>query len=104
MARRCVTCDLTGRDETQIALVEAYCKAQGLWRDANTPPPEFTAVIEIDLSAVEPSVSGPSRPQDRVALGDAPGAFRAYVSTTAKPKGIPGFVAQGRRRGDRRDH
>ena len=77
----------TGRDETQIALVEAYCKAQGLWRDTNTPPPEFTAVIEIDLSAVEPSVSGPSRPQDRVALGDAPGAFRAYVSTTAKPKG-----------------
>ena len=49
--------------------------------------PEFTAVIEIDLSAVEPSVSGPSRPQDRVALGDAPGAFRAYVSTSAKPKG-----------------
>ena len=60
---------LTGRDEAQVALVEAYCKAQGLWRDASTPPAEFTAIVEIDLSAVEPSVAGPSRPQDRVPLG-----------------------------------
>jgi aconitate hydratase len=66
---------LTGRDEAQVALVEAYCKAQGLWRDAGTPPAEFTAVVEIDLSAVEPSVAGPSRPQDRVPLGEAPAAF-----------------------------
>src|SRR3954464_484037 len=50
---------LTGRDEAQLALVEAYCKAQGLWRDADTPPPEFTDILEIDLSSVEPSVSGP---------------------------------------------
>jgi aconitate hydratase len=77
----------TGRDEAQIALVEAYCRAQGLWRDADTPPPEFTAVVEIDLSAVEPSVSGPSRPQDRVPLGDAPKAFRTCVPAAAKPKG-----------------
>jgi aconitate hydratase len=67
---------LTGRDEAQLALVEAYCRAQGLWRDPDTPPPEFTAVIEIDLSAVEPSVAGPSRPQDRVPLGQAPAVFR----------------------------
>ena len=66
---------LTGRDEAQVALVEAYCKSQGLWRDAGTPPAEFTAVIEIDLSEVEPSVAGPSRPQDRVPLGEAPAAF-----------------------------
>jgi aconitate hydratase len=71
---------LTGRDEAQVALVEAYCKAQGLWRDADTPPAEFTAVLEIDLSAVEPSVAGPSRPQDRVPLGQAPGVFRNYLS------------------------
>jgi aconitate hydratase len=77
----------TGREEAQIALVEAYCRAQGLWRDADTPPPEFTAVVEIDLSAVEPSVSGPSRPQDRVPLGDAPKAFRTCVPAAAKPKG-----------------
>jgi aconitate hydratase len=68
---------LTGRDEAQVALVEAYCKAQGLWRDASTP--DFTDVIEFDLSAVEPSVSGPSRPQDRVPLGQAPLAFKKLV-------------------------
>ena len=66
---------LTGRDEAQVALVEAYCKAQGLWRDAGTPPAEFTGIVEIDLSAVEPSVAGPSRPQDRVPLREAPSAF-----------------------------
>src|SRR5438876_2444765 len=70
---------LTGRDEAQVALVEAYCKAQGLWRDANTPPPAFTEILEIDLSMVEPSVSGPSRPQDRVPLAQAPSAFRKLV-------------------------
>src|SRR2546425_8617905 len=70
---------LTGRDEAQVALVEAYCRAQGLWRDPQTPPAEFTAVSEFDLSAVEPSVSGPSRPQDRVPLGQAPEAFRKLV-------------------------
>ena len=74
---------LTGRDEAQVALVEAYCKAQGLWRDATTPAPEFTGVIEIDLAAVEPSVSGPSRPQDRVPLSGAPAAFRKLAD---KPK------------------
>src|SRR5919206_3894203 len=67
---------LTGRDEAQVALVEAYCKAQGLWRDADTPAAEFTSVLEIDLSRIEPSVSGPSRPQDRVPLREAPAAFR----------------------------
>ena len=74
---------LTGRDEAQVALVEAYCKAQGLWRDAQTPAPEFTQVLEIDLTAIEPSVSGPSRPQDRVPLREAPDAFRTLVE---KPK------------------
>ena len=80
---------LTGRDEAHVALVEAYCKAQGLWRDAGTPPAEFTGTIEIDLSAVEPSVAGPSRPQDRVALHEAPSAFRALVP---KPKEKDGDV------------
>ena len=81
---------LTGRDEAQVALVEAYCKAQGLWRDAGTRPAEFTAVVEIDLSAVEPSVSGPSRPQDRVPLREAPAAFRSLVP---EPKEKDGDVA-----------
>jgi aconitate hydratase len=74
----------TGRDEMQVALVEAYCKAQGLWRDPETPPPEFTAVIEIDLSAVEPSVSGPSRPQDRVPLAAAPAAFDDFLAASPR--------------------
>ena len=73
---------LTGRDEAQVALVEAYCKAQGLWRDASTPAPAFTAVLEIDLSTVEPSVSGPSRPQDRLPLRDAPAAFQKLLTKT----------------------
>src|SRR3954467_7771222 len=77
---------LTGRDEAQLALVEAYCKAQGLWRDADTPPPEFTDILEIDLSSVEPSVSGPSRPQDRMPLREAPAAFRKLVT---KEKATP---------------
>jgi aconitate hydratase len=81
---------LTGRDEAQVALVEAYCKAQGLWRDAGTPPAEFTATLEIDLSAVEPSVAGPSRPQDRVPLREASAAFRSLVP---EPKGKDGDVA-----------
>ncbi|HEX7220313.1 MAG TPA: aconitate hydratase AcnA [Burkholderiales bacterium] len=81
---------LTGRDEAQVRLVEAYCKAQGLFRDARTPPAEFSAIVEIDLSAVEPSVAGPSRPQDRVPLGEAPAAFRKLVSN---PKEKDGDVA-----------
>src|SRR5947207_1618913 len=77
---------LTGRDEAQVALVEAYCKAQGLWRDANTPPPEFSEILEIDLSSVEPSVSGPSRPQDRVALREAPSVFKKFLGREVPEK------------------
>jgi aconitate hydratase len=71
---------LTGRDERRIALVEAYCKAQGLWRDSATPEPRFTDTLELDLGAVEPSLAGPKRPQDRVALKHASAAFRAELT------------------------
>jgi aconitate hydratase len=67
---------LTGRDAQHIALVEAYCKAQGLWRDAGTPVPEYTAVVDFDLSAVEPSVAGPRRPNEHVPLPQASQTFR----------------------------
>ena len=60
----------TGRDPERIALVEAYAKAQGLWRDSDTPDPVFTDTLELDLGTVEPSLAGPKRPQDRVALSD----------------------------------
>ncbi len=65
------TCDylsFTGRDAAQVALVEAYAQAQGMWRDESTPDPVFTATLELDLSTVEPSLAGPKRPQDRVVL------------------------------------
>ncbi|WP_282605594.1 aconitate hydratase AcnA [Pelagibius sp. Alg239-R121] len=58
----------TGRDEDRVKLVEAYAKAQGMWRDSTTPDPVFTDSLELDLSTVEPSLAGPKRPQDRVAL------------------------------------
>jgi len=66
---------LTGRSDEQVALVEAYCRAQGLWREPDMPAAEFTQVIEFDLGSVVPSVSGPSRPQDRVALSLSGPAF-----------------------------
>ncbi|HLS04220.1 MAG TPA: aconitate hydratase [Actinomycetales bacterium] len=58
---------LTGRSEEQIALVEAYAKAQGLWHDPDHMP-EFAQIVELDLSQVEPSIAGPKRPQDRIPL------------------------------------
>src|SRR5690606_39010614 len=61
--------------EHRVALVEAYAKAQGLWRDANTPDPVFTDTLELDLSTVEPSLAGPRRPQDRVPLHRVPENF-----------------------------
>ena len=67
--------ETTGRAPEQIALVEAYAKAQGLWRDADTVDPVFTDTLELDLGEVEPSLAGPKRPQDRVALSAAAAAF-----------------------------
>lgn len=61
---------LTGRSDEQIALVEAYAKAQGLWHDPAREA-SYTSVLELDLSTVQPSISGPSRPQDRIALVDS---------------------------------
>jgi aconitate hydratase len=58
----------TGRDAARVALVEAYARAQGMWRDANSVEPVFTETLQLDLSTIEPSLAGPKRPQDRVAL------------------------------------
>jgi aconitate hydratase len=65
----------TGRDAAQVALVEAYAKAQGLWRDKNAPDPVYTDILELDISTVESSLAGPKRPQDRVALSQVSGSF-----------------------------
>nr|MBA3907037.1 aconitate hydratase [Pseudonocardiales bacterium] len=69
---------LTGRSATQIALVEAYAKEQGLWHDP-TREPVFSETLELDLSTVVPSIAGPKRPQDRIALTDAKPAFRKAI-------------------------
>jgi aconitate hydratase len=66
---------LTGRDPARIALVEAYAKAQGMWRDRASPDPVFTDTLELDMASVEPSLAGPKRPQDRVRLAGARAAF-----------------------------
>jgi len=82
---------LTGRSEEQIALVEAYYKEQGLFHTSASPEAEYTQTLELDLSAVEPSVAGPKRPQDRVLLKDAAASFAQQLPTllapTAKPLG-----------------
>ncbi|MCP5368678.1 MAG: aconitate hydratase AcnA [Hyphomicrobiales bacterium] len=65
----------TARDEARVALVEQYAKAQGMWRDAASPEPVFTDTLELDIGTVEPSLAGPKRPQDRVALSTAAASF-----------------------------
>ena len=70
---------LTGRSEEQIALVEAYAKAQGLWHDPDKEP-RFSEYLELDLSTVVPSIAGPKRPQDRVSLTDAKQSFRGALA------------------------
>jgi aconitate hydratase len=66
---------LTGRKKDAIKLVEAYAKAQGLWRDKSTPDPDFTDTVELDMTSVTPSIAGPKRPQDRIELTTSTLAF-----------------------------
>ncbi len=70
---------LTGRREEQVALVEAYTKAQGLFRTDDTPDPEYTDTLELDLSTVEPSIAGPRRPQDRIPLRQSKELFTQHL-------------------------
>ncbi len=78
---------LTGRPEEHVALVEAYCKEQGLFRTASSPEPRYSETLELDLGTVEPSLAGPSRPQDRVPLSAAREAFRSAVRTLLRQRG-----------------
>lgn len=70
---------VSGRDEATIALVEAYAKLQGMWRDERYADPVFTDTLELDMSKVEPSLAGPKRPQDLVALSKATAGFAAEL-------------------------
>jgi aconitate hydratase len=78
--------ELTGRPAEQIALVEAYAKAQGLWRVNGAPAADYTDVVELDLSKVEPSLAGPKRPQDRVPLHNAKSIYRSSVKKMAEER------------------
>ena len=73
----------TGRDAHLVKLVEAYAKAQGLWHEENTPDPVLTETLELDLASVEPSLAGPRRPQDRVALSAAAKSFATELPKLA---------------------
>ena len=75
--------ELTGRPPEQIALVEAYAKAQGLWRIDGAKAADYTDVVELDLGSVEPALAGPKRPQDRVPLRSAKSVFRASLKKMA---------------------
>ncbi|HEV2622126.1 MAG TPA: aconitate hydratase AcnA [Frateuria sp.] len=84
---------LSGREESQIALVEAYAKAQGLWHDETTPHAEFTTTLELNLADVRPSMAGPKRPQDRVLLEGVKQSFHDVVGPlTANRKAGGGSV------------
>ncbi|OAJ35156.1 aconitate hydratase AcnA [Piscirickettsia salmonis] len=85
--------ELSGREEETIALVEAYAKAQGMWRDENTADPVFTATLELDLNSVVPSLAGPKRPQDRVELPKLPAAFDQLVADQGKADELGKAVA-----------
>ena len=81
----------TGRESGHLALVESYARAQGLWHDASAVEPVYSEYVELDLASVEPSLAGPKRPQDRVSLSEARGAFRDALGR--EPKQVRGVSA-----------
>ncbi|TBR14068.1 MAG: aconitate hydratase AcnA, partial [Lysobacter sp.] len=91
---------LSGRSDEQIALVEAYAKAQGLWHEASTPEASYSAVLALDLADIKPSLAGPKRPQDRVLLEKVKDNFHANLggltaNRDAKKSELKRFDAEG---------
>ncbi len=83
----------TGRDESQVQLVEAYTKAQGMFRTDETPDPVFTDSVDLDLGSIEPSIAGPKRPQDRVPLKLAKQLFREALHNDLEKTGTLAGIA-----------
>ena len=83
---------LSGRGDTQVRLVEAYAKHQGLWRDGNTLEAHYSDVMELDMSTVGPTLAGPKRPQDRVALTDMRQTFKSALQPMIEKRTKPGKV------------
>jgi aconitate hydratase A / 2-methylisocitrate dehydratase len=80
--------ELSGRDEDHIALVEAYAKAQGLWREDGAADPDYTDVLNLDMGTVQPSLAGPKRPQDRILVAEAVSKYQdALHPMTANREG-----------------
>jgi aconitate hydratase len=79
---------LTGRPEEVVQRTEAYMRAQGLFREPNTPDPEFTDTLELDLDSVVPSLAGPKRPQDRVPMAELKETFKAALTAPVKERGF----------------
>ncbi|MYB33534.1 MAG: aconitate hydratase AcnA [Gammaproteobacteria bacterium] len=76
--------ELSGRDKEVTNLVEAYCKAQGMWRESDTPDPVFQSVLHLDLAEVRPNLSGPSRPQDRVPMPELREATEEFITANVE--------------------
>ncbi|HEU4704130.1 MAG TPA: aconitate hydratase AcnA, partial [Sphingomicrobium sp.] len=93
--RTCEYLKLTGRSDERIELTRAYCKAQGLWRDDQSPEPLFTDTLELDMTSIEPSLAGPRRPQDRVLLSDIDDQFNAELEQTYKKHNDPRVAVAG---------
>jgi aconitate hydratase len=91
--------NFTGRDASRVKLVEAYAKAQGMWRDKGAPDPVFTDTLELDMASVEPSLAGPKRPQDKIALSAAKAGFEKALPELVGPKnakdGVPVSASGG---------
>jgi aconitate hydratase len=87
--------ELSGRSREHIELIEAYARAQGMWREDGQPPAQYTDVLELDLATVEPSLAGPRRPQDRVPLRTSKAAYRASAKKMAEERAQKNSQATG---------
>jgi len=87
---------LTGREDDQVALVEAYAKQQGFWLDPDGPDPIFTDTLELDMATVVPSLAGPKRPQDKVALTQVDNVFNDDLANVYKHSGFKRTPVEGR--------
>jgi aconitate hydratase len=85
---------LTGRSEEEIALVEAYMRRMGMFRTGDSPEARYTAVLELDMTSVEPSLAGPKRPQDRVPLRAAQPMYREALAPMQKERGLKSTPAK----------
>ncbi|MBM4197646.1 MAG: aconitate hydratase AcnA [Gammaproteobacteria bacterium] len=97
--------ELTGRELKQIALVEAYARAQGMWRDDGAAAPLYSDVLDLDLGSIEPTLAGPRRPHDRLPLKDVAASFRTQVAeaVAGRKSGGTTNVSKGGQRFELRD-